>query len=32
MIITRAPLAAGLVALSVNMAMAEDAPACASFA
>ena len=32
MIISRAILAAGLVALSVNTVMAEDAPACASFA
>lgn len=32
MAISRAILTAGLVALSVNTAMAEDAPACASFA
>ncbi len=32
MIISRAILAAGLVALSVNTARAEDTPACASFA
>ncbi|WP_267428709.1 hypothetical protein [Methylobacterium sp. GC_Met_2] len=32
MIISRAVLAAGLVALSVNTARAEDAPACARFA
>lgn len=32
MAISRAILAVGLVALSINTAMAEDAPACASFA